>query len=95
MSHIPLFETDTVTLSLFCITSISSDENCLGLAVDNDYKRKGIGSALLKRAEIWAKEKGAFGIRLCSGAERVNAHKFYESQGYEVTKLQKNKKKIF
>lgn len=70
-------------------------KNCLGLAVDNDYKRNGIGSALLKQAEIWAKENGAVGIRLCSGVERVNAHKFYESQGYEVTKLQKNLKKIF
>ncbi len=70
-------------------------KNCLGLAVDNDYKRNGIGAALLKQAEIWAKENGAAGIRLCSGAERENAHKFYESQGYEVTKLQKNIKKIF
>ena len=70
-------------------------KNCLGLAVDNDYKRNGIGSALLNQAEIWAKENGAVGIRLCSGSERVNAHKFYESQGYEVTKLQKNLKKFF
>lgn len=70
-------------------------KNCLGLAVDNDYKRNGVGSALLNQAEIWAKENGAAGIRLCSGAERVNAHQFYESQGYEVTKLQKNIKKIF
>ena len=70
-------------------------KNCLGLAVDNDYKRNGIGAALLKQAEIWAKENGAAGIRLCSGAERENAHKFYESQGYAVTKLQKNIKKIF
>ena len=66
-----------------------------GRTVGNRYKRNGIGSALLKQAEIWAKENGAVGIRLCSGAERVNAHKFYESQGYEVTKLQKNLKKIF
>lgn len=70
-------------------------KNCLGLAVDNDYKRNGIGAALLKQAEIWAKENGAAGIRLCSGAEREKAHKFYESQGYAVTKLQKNIKKIF
>lgn len=70
-------------------------KNCLGLAVDNDYKRNGIGSALLKQAEIWAKENGAAGIRLCSGIEREKAHQFYQSQGYEVTKLQKNIKKIF
>ena len=78
-----------------CVRYADNFKNCLGLAVDNDYKRNGIGSALLKQAEIWAKENGAVGIRLCSGAERVNAHKFYESQGYEVTKLQKNLKKIF
>ena len=70
-------------------------KNCLGLAVDNDYKRNGIGSALLKQAENWAKENGAAGIRLCSGVEREKAHQFYQSQGYEVTKLQKNIKKIF
>ena len=70
-------------------------KNCLGLAVDNDYKRNGIGSALLNQAEIWAKENGAAGIRLCSGVEREKAHQFYQSQGYEVTKLQKNIKKIF
>ena len=70
-------------------------KNCLGLAVDNDYKRNGIGSALLKQAEIWAKGNGAVGIRLCSGIEREKAHEFYQSQGYEVTKLQKNIKKIF
>ena len=70
-------------------------KNCLGLAVGNDYKRNGIGSALLKQAEIWAKENGAVGIRLCSGVEREKAHQFYQSQGYEVTKLQKNIKKIF
>ena len=70
-------------------------KNCLGLAVDNDYKRIGIGSALLKQAEDWAKENGAAGIRLCSGVEREKAHQFYQSQGYEMTKLQKNIKKIF
>ena len=67
----------------------------MGLAVDNDYKRNGIGSALLKQAEIWAKENGAVGIRLCSGAERENAHKFYLSQGFVSNKIQKNFKKIF
>ncbi len=70
-------------------------KNCLGLAVDNDFKRMGIGSALLKQAENWAKENGASGIRLCSGIERENAHKFYKSQGYTENKTQKNLRKIF
>lgn len=70
-------------------------KNCLGLAVDNDYKRNGIGSALLCEGEKWAKEHGASGIRLCSGIERKSAHKFYSSQGYIESKIQKNLKKIF
>ena len=70
-------------------------KNCLGLAVDNNYKRMGIGSALLSQGEKWAKENGAVGIRLCSGIERENAHKFYLSQGYVENKLQKNLRKIF
>ncbi len=70
-------------------------KNCLGLAVDNDFKRNGIGSALLHKAEEWAREHGASGIRLCSGIERENAHKFYLSQGYIENKIQKNLKKVF
>ena len=70
-------------------------KNCLGLAVDNDCKRKGIGSALLKQGELWAKENGAIGIRLCSGIERENAHKFYFANGYKENKIQKNLKKNF
>lgn len=69
-------------------------KNCLGLAVDNDYKRIGIGSALLKHGEKWAKENGASGIRLCSGIERENAHKFYLANGYTENKIQKNLRKI-
>lgn len=70
-------------------------KNCLGLAVDNNYKRMGIGSALLSKGELWAKENGAAGIRLCSGIERENAHKFYLANGYVENKIQKNLRKIF
>lgn len=70
-------------------------KNCLGLAVDNDYKRMGIGSALLNQGEKWARENGAVGIRLCSGIERENAHKFYFANGYKENKIQKNLKKNF
>ena len=70
-------------------------KNCLGIAVDNEFKRMGIGSALLSQGEEWAKENGAVGIRLCSGIERKNAHEFYLSQGYNENKIQKNLKQVF
>ena len=84
-----------IHLSSYDVIYADTYKNCLGLAVDNDYKRMGIGSALLKQGEMWAKENGAVGIRLCSGIERENAHKFYKSQGYIENKLQKNLKKVF
>ena len=84
-----------IHLTSYDVIYADTYKNCLGLAVDNDYKRMGIGSALLKQGEMWAKENGAIGIRLCSGVERENAHKFYKSQGYIENKLQKNLKKVF
>lgn len=84
-----------VHLANYNIIYMDSFINCLALAVDNDYKRNGIGSALIKQAEIWAKENGAVGIRLCSSIEREKAHEFYLSQGFFVSKLQKNFKKVF
>ncbi|MCR5285853.1 MAG: GNAT family N-acetyltransferase [Treponema sp.] len=62
--------------------------NILGLAVAADYRRHGIGSALLKRAEEWAHENGAYSMRLNSGESRKQAHDFYRAQGYTDNKKQ-------
>ena len=62
--------------------------NILGLAVAADYRRQGIGAALLKRAEEWARENGACSMRLNSGESRKQAHEFYRAQGYTDDKKQ-------
>jgi len=62
--------------------------NILGLAVAADFRRQGIGSALLKRAEEWAPENGASSMRLNSGESRKQAHEFYRAQGYIDDKKQ-------
>ena len=62
--------------------------NILGLAVAADFRRQGIGSALLKRAEVWARENGASSMRLNSGESRKQAHEFYRAQGYTDDKKQ-------
>ena len=54
----------------------------IALAVSNEYRRQGIGTALLKTAERWAKDNNVEVILLNSGLQRVDAHAFYESQGY-------------
>ncbi len=54
----------------------------IALAVSKEYRRKGIGTQLLKTAEQWAKENNIEVILLNSGLPRKDAHTFYESQGY-------------
>lgn len=54
----------------------------IALAVSKEYRRKGIGTKLLKTAEQWAKENNIEVILLNSGLPREDAHAFYESQGY-------------
>ena len=54
----------------------------IALAVSKAYRRKGIGTQLLKTAEQWAKENNIEVVLLNSGLPREEAHTFYESQGY-------------
>ena len=69
--------------------------NVMALVVDEDLHGMGVGKSLLNHAEQWAKENSAKGIRLNSGVERIEAHKFYEHQGYESVKNQVNFRKLF
>lgn len=70
-------------------------KNVLALAVLPVYRRRGAASALLAEGERWARESGAAGIRLVSGAQREGAHACYRENGYEEIKLQKNFRKLF
>lgn len=54
----------------------------IALAVSKEYRRKGIGTELLKTAEYWAKENSIEVVLLNSGLQRADAHAFYETQGY-------------
>lgn len=70
-------------------------KNIMGIAVDPDFRRMGIGSALLEAGEAWAKASGAAGVRLVSGESRTGAHALYRSVGYKGNKMQLNLKKEF
>ena len=70
-------------------------KNIMGIAVSAPFRRKGVGETLLREVEQWAKQEGASGIRLVSGAQRLDAHAFYHKCGYGGDKTQLNLKKMF
>lgn len=55
-----------------------------GLAVDPEVQRQGIASALVSRAEDFAKTKKARGIYVDTPTLNSGGRKFYEAVGYRV-----------
>ncbi|CAH1850003.1 GNAT family N-acetyltransferase [Convivina intestini] len=64
--------------------------NLLGLAVDQNYQRQGIGTALINDLIKIGKTQGIDAIRLNSGSERTSAHQFYQALGFRLVKTQKS-----
>jgi GNAT superfamily N-acetyltransferase len=57
------------------------------LVVDPAHQGRGVGRALVRAVEDWARELGAEMVTLSSGHHRTSAHRFYERQGYAATGL--------
>ncbi|NJM59732.1 MAG: GNAT family N-acetyltransferase [Oscillatoriales cyanobacterium RU_3_3] len=53
-----------------------------GLAVEPNYQRQGIASALVDRAEAFARDKKARGIYVDTPVSNVKGRSFYEAVGY-------------
>lgn len=70
-------------------------KNIMGIAVSSNFQKMGIGKVLLTSIEHWAANTGACGVRLVSGATRIDSHKFYHHCGYSGDKQQINFKKMF
>jgi GNAT superfamily N-acetyltransferase len=64
-----------------------------GLISDPNARRQGIGRALMRGAEEWARERGLPLISLRSNIKRTDAHRFYEGLGYAAAKTQFNFRK--
>ena len=55
------------------------------VVVDEAMRGTGVGSALVKHAEEWARRQGATRLALTSHLRRVEAHEFYKKRQYEHT----------
>lgn len=47
------------------------------------HRSKGYGKALLSYIEEWGAEKECSSVVLTSAFPRINAHRFYEREGYD------------
>jgi len=57
-----------------------------GLVVDEQWRSRGVGAALLQRAEQWVQRKGFTEVVVHTNVVRTRAHSFYEKCGYELIK---------
>ena len=60
----------------------------VGLVVDADARRRGLGRALLAAAEAWARGTGTPELVVRSNVVRAESHPFYEGAGYRRAKTQ-------
>ncbi len=57
------------------------------IVVDEATRGAGVGAALLRRAEGWARDVGCNKIELTTHERREDAHAFYRGQGYQQQAL--------
>jgi GNAT superfamily N-acetyltransferase len=75
-------------VSLHLVKGIhSSSPACylMGLVTHSTMHGQGIGKALLREAEKWAREGGCDRVTLTSANHRTAAHAFYEREGFPQT----------
>lgn len=65
-----------------------SQVEIMGLSVGADARRMGVGRALVKAVEDWARQFGSNKIVVRSNVVRLESHPFYEKIGYERKKTQ-------
>jgi GNAT superfamily N-acetyltransferase len=61
----------------------------VGLIVSNDYRRRGIGKALVEKSLHWATSHENASVRVRCNRLRSEAHLFYDTMGFSEQKEQK------
>jgi GNAT superfamily N-acetyltransferase len=69
---------------------VEADQDCeiMGLVVDQDARRDGVGRRLVGAVEDWADARGLPIVTVRSNIVRVESHPFYAQLGYELVKSQ-------
>lgn len=70
-------------------------KDVVALAVDPEYRKRGLGRRLLQAVEDWARETGAKGVRTNAAVSHKSALSFYKENGYEYIRTVYNIRKMF
>ena len=54
------------------------------IAVESEFRRRGVGSALLERATAWSTENALHGVRVETQSNNIAACKLYERGGFRL-----------
>jgi GNAT superfamily N-acetyltransferase len=65
-----------------------------GLVVKDGFRGYGIGKRLCEQAEAWTRSLGIATVRVTSRSIRLNAHRFYQRDGYVEIKTSKVFEKV-
>ena len=57
--------------------------------MDEQWRSRGVGAALVQSAEQWVQRKGHTGVAVHTNVVRTRAHSFYEKCGYKLIKQSK------
>lgn len=90
-------ETDVVGFVMFRTRSDRYEVDCIRGLVENlyvvpEYRRSGIGSALLSAAESRLRERGVEILSLEAMADNEDARRFYRQHGYEPHRVEFEKR---
>lgn len=62
----------------------------MNLAVDEDYRRKGLAKKLIIKAEEYIKSVGGIRVLIGTGNSSINQINLYKKMGFTITEIKKN-----
>ncbi|MGB9615918.1 MAG: ribosomal protein S18-alanine N-acetyltransferase [Desulfomonilaceae bacterium] len=90
LSRALVFELDGRIVGYLCCWEIVDECHILNIAVHPDYRRQGVGSAILKILEAACRAKGLTRILLDVGRRNNPARNLYKKMGFKAVGFRKN-----